>query len=201
MLQTIDSAFRPGQFGVGVNDQIPASSSPGPVWTLGATQIDSVQWSQPPNQSWSLLSVSVSARLGIWKPFPCFGKLGKILAGIAPGAVQTGQGPSNTGVLSFEGFPTNQAGIGTLWDPAVDGLPEDSFSNPIANCLPVTMTVNFPQPVPISPGTPLGIGIWLEPNLIGINQIVGSGNIWALQVGSANYSIIYDDGITPPNYA
>lgn len=172
-----------------------------PGWTAGTTMIDGLSLTPPANQAWTLQQLSVSAVL-LMEIFtgggPIYGKFGKILAGLATMVSPTSANPAIANLTCNSGvqLPADRTAIGTLWDPATDPLPPNVLASPVT--LPLSLTITPPQPIPINQGETIGIGLWMLPSLLGQ---IAPVNGWELILASATWAIIYDDGVTPPNYA
>lgn len=165
--------------------------------TQGATLIDQIRF--PRTNPLSVLSMSVSGRLycfnNLGPNFQPYGKLGAIQVGLTqqpatpPGIV----GPFS---LSFKSFPADATMATPLFDPANDNLPPvlaaTSAYNPAAY-LPVSQSLNLPQPLALQSGSPLGVGIWMEPSLL---PTAGNSNVqFILVLAGAAYTIVYDDQV------
>jgi hypothetical protein len=153
----------------------------------GAQQLDQIQLVPPATTTWTLLGITVTADIAFSNAQPVYGKFGKVLAGLVLGQAQ---GPQQAALQMP--LPSNQGGLGALWDPAVDPLPPSNPSTGgILPALPVTMQITLPQPIPIYQGELICAGLFMLPSLL------GSANLAGLIVCDAGYTVTYDDGLTP----
>jgi hypothetical protein len=165
------------------------------VWSPGATLIDLVGLTPSLTQKWSLLSVSVTANLLLCVSLgvPVFGKLGKVIMGLLLNSGSPTLGAAGSSyVTPMLALPRDGSLAVPIWDPAVDSLPPIVPSNLTATAtLPISGSIAPPQPVPISEGQGLAVGIWLTPSLLGAY----ASGLAFLQVSAASYNVNYDDGL------
>lgn len=171
-------------------------------WSLGATLLDPIQLDIPAQKSFSILGFSVMGQLSLLRSGnPSYGKLGKLLTAVVTdsSAHDTGNSAlSNSNVaVPVLPLPRDASVITSLWDPAVDPLPPlIAASVPaIPASVPVSATLNLPQPLELEVGNQLLIGLWLMPSL-GPNQAggpsIGQPNT-TIVLSQAVATIIYDD--------
>lgn len=192
---------------VNLLDTYPAIGGTGatPGWSTGATLVDQLQLSPPMIEQWTLQQVSISAQLLLAPDAgnigPIYGKLGKILAGLAVGTTQTNGDAFYANFDRLVQLPADRTALTTLWDPANDPLPstQAEFAGPSYTVQPlyVSATVSPPFPLKIAQGESIGVGLWMLPSLIGI-AAPNAGADWQMIVSDAEYAVIYDDGINPP---
>jgi hypothetical protein len=179
--------------------------------TNGAYIIDTLPISPPPQKVWTIKTFTIIAQM-ILLPNPDglndppYGKLGKIIGGIAPNVPPTSNAPydPNKGVapsyLNGQFTPPDLSLAGTMFDPASDSLPPmaDAGTYGPANYPTyklIATTVNPPVPIAATSGI-FGVFIVMQPSLtnnlnIGLN--VGSiADTWS----APSWSISYDDDTT-----
>jgi len=195
-IQQYKGAFRTSDGATNVYEALSVGAGAGR--DLGATIVDQVQLVPPMMQTWRLLQISIVATLIMvsdnW--IGLCGKLPRIYGGLAQGIAQSWEGASPM-VVPMQALPSDQGGIGLLWDPANDPLPPlGTFTTRFAIIgLPVELNVSLPQPVSIMQGELVGVGIWLEGALLATpTSFTNAG----LVVMNANYCVTYDDGQPEP---
>lgn len=179
------------------------SSGPPVGWTPGNMVVEALALTPPFTQRWQLLAVAVQANLQLIESFTGeinYGKLGQILAGLVPNGVSQTQPPVAIGQLNGLQIPSNQVGVGTLWDPAADPLPPVTKVLGQGPTLPMSCSVQLPQPIDLPQAEQGGIGMWMKPSLLGSSGGASASTV-GLLIANANYTVTYDDGVTPPNYA
>lgn len=191
--QKITGAFRTNNLGPGfglVNLEDQPGSGGGTVsqWTQGATLIDAINIQPSLGESWHVNAFEVRFRGGLaYSGPPAFGRLGKLIAGLSQQKTTLSAGfPWVNPVLALPNDPFTA--ITVLWDGSTDPpFPALQFGNP-----PVTEAIigglDLNQPLEISSGETITIGLWLTPSLVqGVTP-----NIF-----DATYTVIYDDGKPP----
>jgi hypothetical protein len=208
MIQRAQSAFKTASvnpfvtLGGAANliDQTAGSSSNG--WTGGATIIERLSLQPPNGAQWQLLGVGVSgmlvAQANADPGKQVCGKLGKIQAGIVPQITTTTE---NFPLIPFTEpmlpLPIDSSLLFDLWDPASDPLPPSAGTPSAASpMLAVSGALQLPQPIPFQFGSQIGIGMWMNPSLIG--QAYNGAAYYMLCLCNSLYTIYYDDGKPAP---
>jgi hypothetical protein len=171
-----------------------------PAWTPGGYAICSMPLQPPALKKWNINSVSVAGNLSLFSVngLPIYGKLGKVTGGMTTAqSITTG-----SGVPGWQpGSPWNQGNsppldstlVATMWDPSSDPLPPLNMVTAQAPAIfnRIACTVQPPQPVSISSGGQVNIGIWIGPSLLG----PGNGSVYTagLAISGAVYTVVYDD--------
>lgn len=209
MVQRFNGSFRGIPNAIGPNpvnawDIVSLPSNSAPVRSSGSTIVDVLNLVPPMLQRWTLQQVTITAQLMILMQVGLgggYGKFGQIMAGVTTGATQTsdaGEPP-----LPHVQLPSDMTAVDALWDPASDPLPPVGMSagTLAGSSVPTqplwkTITITPPTAIVIDQAEPVGVGIWMLPSLLGQN---GNGvGYLTFFVGAANYTVIYDDGVTPP---
>lgn len=159
-------------------------------WTTGVTQIDQVPANSfPGNRGFDLLGFTITAFLTMQQGSRSsyFGKLGPLVGFVSVrGAVAT-TGPASTqnGVI----LPADNRV--TVWDPAQDPLPPTAtYPGVAATPLPVSASMEFPQPIAVQLGDPILVGLCATPSLLSCLNTLSTPVIWLAVLG-AGYSIQY----------
>lgn len=205
-LRRLPNAFRTGpstaNVGPGVNilDFPSLSAQYESAHTLGATLVDYVS-PTPAEQNlplWSLLGVSFKASLYWISSGTFFGRLGGIFGGLllpqdSFSSTGTGIYPYSVGVMSLPDptFRTN------LWTPDTDDAPPTylfsagvpTTNTPQSGYLQISGSLLLPQPVKITTGENIAIGLWMLPSLIGSS---GPSNFsFGMVIAYASYVLTY----------
>lgn len=141
MLRSAQGAFRtvPGSGLLNFADEQTLAAAYSSKWTAGATLIDQIPLAPTLTQSWSLLSVSATAYLGLLaQGGPAFGLLGKLLMGLVLRGQPSQQGASAV-ITPMLPLPSDASLVAPLWDGSQDQTPPSLASiatqgNPGANC-------------------------------------------------------------------
>lgn len=191
-LQTLPGTFRGNNFNFGgqlttlnlADVVIPGGASAFSTFrSEGVTLID-VASSQAVGRNWELLSVAIQAYL-LWQPnAPTYGKIGKVLTAVDPNGQLNPTIPGGGPLLPR---PQDATLTQTLWDPSIDDLPPLNLP-----ALSVHNVIQLPVPRKLW-DTPLAIGIWIEPCLIGCG-VTGILALELLSVVNATYMLNFDDG-------
>lgn len=199
---------------------VPATGAP--VRSNGATASVSAALEGPAtSQKWSLLSVTVNGYLGLVAgsnigsapALSPYGRLGKIITALDPsnpapfGGFISGSSGQPWSV-NMSPLPADGTLSVPLFDPASDELPPWAPmyfkpglqiitgypSIPIpTQLLPVSATITPPNPIQLLSVLQPGIGIWMEPSLLGDSSRVGG--YMGLTLFYATYTVDYDDGL------
>jgi hypothetical protein len=189
-------------------------------WTDGATMfVPSVLGGPGISQGWSLLSVSIQGYLALisWdnifaptSTYQSFGKLGKIVAGlILDEPLQQSSGVFFSATAPFTEamvpLPSDGTLVDTLFDPDVDAMPPQMVQGQIGEnvftvngivMLPVSVTIQPPNPIDIIAATPPTLGIWMTPSLLGVNNLTQStAQFIGLTLMNGSFTVDYDDGL------
>jgi hypothetical protein len=171
-------------FATGFN--LPASPHQASQWSPGCTLITPIPFQRPPNQAWQVTALAVTIGLALvqWQdiadpgpsldpPFPSFGKLGKIIAGLVTRSSQNTVSGTTNSVQPYQQPPSDATLLDTLFDPAENALPPSNFL--IANSLPAHGTLlaaqpyavanAISQPLDISTQDPVGFLLTMLPSL------------------------------------
>jgi hypothetical protein len=163
-------------------------------WSSGATLIDAVPVQPVLGQVWSIVawSITFTGNLTVIDSTqPLFGNLGSLVGGVGVG-LQPTNGVGIAYVNPMQGFPASPVNIATMWDGNTDPpFPTVSAIPPLGNrtgpspYTTQTFSSEIPNPLDLSAGDQLSIGLWLTSSLIRNIEIV---------VSNASWSVIYDDG-------
>lgn len=188
-----------------VSDFAEYGISNGIVRTPGAYLITTMPLQPPSLTAWSITTIAVQGLLTMLEedggaPQSWCGQLGRIVAGL------TEQGPTTgSGVVFTVSAPWNAGNqpafdptlIGSLWDPAVDPMPPwTHYQVPTPSTvmyLPVTCVITPPQPVKLTAGAQINIGVWIQPSIM-LTQSGVSGDA-GLSLFNGSYTVNYDDGL------
>lgn len=174
------------------------------TWTTGATLIDSGGLQPPALARWKVLAVSIQAGLyclifpGSGSAAGYWGTLSPIRAGIVPQPPTTG---ALGGAVPFNqpmaAEPADQSLVGPLWDPAVNPMCPiinagvGGSGQPAAGVqpLPISTSLVLPQPLEVTSGGQVNVGIWLHPMRLKSTLFL---------VMNGQFAITYDDGASEP---
>lgn len=215
MIQRSPNTFRVDTNSNDINVQDILSVFPGQAFISvrggGATIVDLLNLSPTPQQKWTLQSIAIQAYMlieteqGATGTGPIYGKLGKIVGGLL---LPPTDNVSPSGNSSFptdrpmRRLPADPSLIVDLWNPAVDPLPPiaAALSSPVTSqsapsrMLPISGIIQLPQPLPLEPGVEIGVGIWIEPSLVGFANSYNTEVDFLIEVRRATYAIAYDNG-------
>lgn len=192
MIRRAQGAFRKTTIFSGQNLMDTASSAT-PVWTPGATIIDTAQVQPPTGAVWELQAFSVSGGLSFTQlAARCYGRWGKIIAGIIRPGAPTGV-PNDPYVTPMLPLPIDTSMFADLWDP--DNDPTPPLSNQGGLTLPVYAALQLPIPMAVTLGDQVAIGVWMLPSLVGDNS--GTSTPFQLALWNALYTLTFDDGLPP----
>lgn len=163
------------------------------TWTSGVQLITPVT-SQPqltaPWQinGWALFLQGFQSASNFAGP-ATFGKLGKILAGPIFGPVAPVPAPGGVPQQLFQPIPASALpNIATVWDGSTD--PAFPAMNQTGSVVPpggsVAISVTPAQPINLSPGEPIGFGVWITPSLV---------QNFVILIANLSGTLTYDDGV------
>lgn len=192
--QQISGAFRSTQL---TNPSVNLNLDSGLIvtvseWQTGAALIDPVPIQPPLGERWSIVNaiIQFNGALAYVNSPGWFGRLGKLIGGLARSATPT-QDPSGRQWVnsSLVSLPSDKSALSVLWDGAQDpAFPGFIFPSTPPVDSPVVGSISPPIPLEVTSGDQLFIGLWLTPSLV---QNVA---IW---IYGATYTIVYDDGKQP----
>jgi hypothetical protein len=173
-------------------------------WSPGNTIIVTPEITPKINQKWELLSIGFVGYLTVRTNTSCFGKLGAILGGLpspsnngAPtpkisGTFTDGPSVSANGVM----LPLPNPNLSVpLWTPDSDPLPPTY--NPAGGApptLPVSATLQLPNPIDLYDGYPLSVGVWIKPSLLGTPSTNGAA-YFEIDITALSFTLTYEDGL------
>jgi hypothetical protein len=167
--------------------------SAGSLWTPGAVLIDSLPVEAYLDSPWSICGWTISFTPKYKIPVngsPSYGRLSNIIGGllVRPTLAQTARSiyeiDNGYPEVPFQPYgtyppPVQSAYLTSLWDPATNELPPLST---LANAPTINYVSQLTNPINLTSGDQLSMGIWLPPMLV---------SNFAMFIYAASYSVVY----------
>jgi len=166
----------------GVSDHRVSQRSP------GASLVAPIQFQQPPNEVWEVTSWAITITLAAaqwqdletvigptyYNPYPSFGKLGSITAGLWAAASQDTINAISNQVQPNLPLPPDATLLSTIFDPAADPLPPVNFVKTapggiytnVFNTLSLSAQGTPSTPLDVTKKAPIAVILTMFPSLV-----------------------------------